>query len=436
MKKIFLLLLLFPLFTYAQLEKVFVETYYVSDSIDATDTDGGYLKPGSTTYRIYVDLVKGSQLKSLYGDANHALKFASTDTFFNHLADGQTFAKEFSKNRYGEGTVALDTWITLGQTTRNSAKTYFGTPKNLDDDGSFIGGVNNDGGSAGITNGLLTSVTCGIPLTTADGMDTITTPPTLWGDYGFLNVSSGDDSTIFGSLVSGIGFTSYNAGLFNAGVGGVNADSNMVLVAQLTTTGQISFELNIEVLDTLGNTIKYVANDSVLLSNEVLSRFLKYPYAPVCGCADPNYLEFLPSRDCDENDSCQTIIAFGCMDTSACNYDANANYHVQSLCCYPGYCNDRDILVVCPQLQSGRLKEKEISVAPNPISDRFYLQINTKQPGTVYYQVVDVYSRIVLVGKTRFGETQHEVNSTKLVKGIYFIKVNGSVSWQGSLIKK
>lgn len=435
MQKIFLLLLLLPLSTHAQLEKVLVETYYVSDSIDATDTNGGYLKPGSVTYRIYVDLVAGSRLISLYGDTNHALKFASTDTFFNNIADGQTFAKEFSKNRYSEGTVALDTWITLGQTTRNGSKTYFGTPKNLDDDGSFIGGANNDGGSAGITTGLLTNTASAIPLTTSDGMDTMSVVPSLWGDYGFLDISSGEDSTIFGSIVSGTSFTSYNAGLLNSGIGGVNTDSNMVLVAQLTTTGTISFEINLVVIDTAGNAINYVANDSILLGNEVLSRYLKYPYSPVCGCADPTYLEYLPNRDCDENDSCKTIIVFGCMDTAACNYNAGANYHVQSLCCYPGYCNDRNLAVVCPQLQNERLQENEMTITPNPANEKLYININSKQPQTVFYEIADAFGRKVLEGRTRYGETTHAVNCSEIIKGVYFIKVTGSISWQSSFIK-
>src|SRR3954471_93608 len=85
--------------SFAQIENVIVETYYVSDSNDATDTTGGYLEPGSTTYRIYVDLAPGNKIRKIYGDANHALKISSTESFFNNKADGQSFGKDFSKNR-------------------------------------------------------------------------------------------------------------------------------------------------------------------------------------------------------------------------------------------------------------------------------------------------------------------------------------------------
>ena len=100
-----------------------MEKYYISDSIDETDTTGSVLPAGSKTYRIYIDLMPGSKIKKIYGDVNHALKISSTATFFNNSVDGQSFAKDFSKNRYLENTVALDTWLTLGQTTKVAAKT-------------------------------------------------------------------------------------------------------------------------------------------------------------------------------------------------------------------------------------------------------------------------------------------------------------------------
>ena len=134
----------------AQIENIIVEKYYISDSNDAMDTTGGALEVGSVTYRIYADLMPGTRLRKIYGDANHAFKISSTEIFFNNKADGQSFGKDFSKNRLEENTVALDTWLTIGQIARVASKTYFGVLKINDDDGSFIGGLNNDGGSSGI----------------------------------------------------------------------------------------------------------------------------------------------------------------------------------------------------------------------------------------------------------------------------------------------
>ncbi|MFM2285044.1 MAG: Secretion system C-terminal sorting domain [Bacteroidota bacterium] len=358
----------------AQIENVIVETYYISNADDATDTTGGGLAEGSKTYRIYLDLQPGVILKKVYGDVNHPLVFTSTENFFNNKVDGQSFGKDFTKNRLTENTVALDSWITLGQTTRVSSKTTFGVLKSNDDDGSFIGGVNSDGGSALISNGLLTNTAAelGIPLTVEDGNDTLTITPEAWADFGFKNILTGEDSTIFGSIVPSNSFESRNAYLTNSGVKGVDPSLNHVLVAQLTTLGEITFKLNIEVEvpgPTGNQLVKLVATDSSLVSGEVYSPFLSYPQQ--CGCADNNYLEYSPAYACNVQDSCKTLLALGCMDPLACNYDPSANFNIQEVCCYIGNCNDLDISVVCPSLLVEDLEqggEATAHIYPNPTS--------------------------------------------------------------------
>jgi hypothetical protein len=428
MKSISILFLLFFLAgllrLHAQIENVTVETYYISDANDATDTTGGYLESRSVTYRIYVDLAPGSMLTKIYGDENHALKFSSTENFFNNKADGQTFAKDFSKVRLGENTVALDSWLTIGQATRNAAKTYFGVLKPQDDDGSFIGGIHNDGGSAAITAGLLNNndPDAGIPLTTSDGLDTMTEIPSNWADYGILD-STGADSTIFGSLKPCHEFISYNAGLQNSGVSGVNPGSNQVLVAQLTTKGILTFELNVEIKDSTGAILKYVANDSAMVTGEILSRNLKYPFEQKCGCPDASYLEYLADRDCDAQDSCRTLIVFGCMDTLACNYNPGANFHLQSLCCYPGYCSDRDISVVCPSVNYRVHGTMKFNLFPNPATDHLTLQAPAGAEG-VRYLIYNAMGKIVAEKNIAAlsSPLDMEINITTLAKGIYVFR--------------
>ena len=107
---------------FAQLERVKVEAYYRSDSLDATDTTGGNLPKGSNTYRVFLGMKPGSVLKKVYGDSHHALRFSSTQPFFNNKADGVTFAQELNKNRYFDNTVALDTWLALGQASTTGTR--------------------------------------------------------------------------------------------------------------------------------------------------------------------------------------------------------------------------------------------------------------------------------------------------------------------------
>lgn len=430
MKNILLLLfaslLFFSTSVKAQLEKVIVETYYVSNDNDSTDITGGFLESGSKTYRVYVDLMPGSKLKRIYGDANHALIIKSTAIFFNNIDRGESFGKDINKNYLDENTVALDTWLTIGQATKIGAMTYFGILKNQDTDGSFIGGINNDGGSAGIGGGLLanTSPEAEIPLTTADGMDTMATIPVSWVDYGIIDAVSQVDSTIFGATKADSQFVSNNAGLQNAGTMGVIPDSNQVLVAQLTTKGDLSFELNIEVEDSTGHITHYVANDNILLADEELNRYLKYPFQQVCGCPDPNYLEYLADRDCDKTDSCKNRIIFGCMDAMACNYDPAANFNIQSLCCYPGLCNDRDISVVCPDLNNGRLNAEQLNLFPNPAEQKVTLKIAVGEKTTTGYLIYDARGKIVAKrNKGLFsGVITEEINVSAFENGLYLLR--------------
>lgn len=425
---------------FSQLEKVIVEKYYISDTNDATDTLGGGLPIGSTTYRIYVDLAPGSVLKKIYGDANHPFSIQSTAPFFNHKSDGQTFAKDYIKNRYLEGTVALDTWLTLGQTTKTQAgKTYVGVLKNQDVDGSFIGGVNNDGGSELISTGLLLNndVNAGIPLTQSDGMDTMVTIPSNWSSFGLLDFSSGNDSTMFGSLQSNLGFVSNDFYLVSSGIKGLIPDSNQILIAQLTTTGELSFNLNIEV-EVLVNgtmqTISYVSSNDTILSGEVFNPYLIYP--TTCGCNNTNYLEYDQNATCLVPGSCITPIVIGCMDTMACNYESNVNVSMPNLCCYPGKCNNRDIAIVCPALRGENF---EFLVYPNPSAADFFLDVYSGMANEeIQVEVfntfgVKVYEHSYSPTSMLIGE-ELELDTDE--KGVYHIKVQIGEQVQTQLLFK
>lgn len=420
-----ILFLLLSFRSYAQIESVIVETYYISDSNDATDTTGGGISEGSTTYRIFVDLKKGSRVKKIYGDQYHPLRISSTDVFFNNKADGKSFGKDFNKNRFQENTVALDTWLTLGQMSQYGSKTYYGVPKEDDRDGSFVGGSFNDGGSASIAGGLLSSTNsaAGIPLTEKDGIDTMIAAATSWASYGIVDLITQNDSSIFGSLVQGNSFVSYDAGLISSsGACGIDREKNIVLLAQLTTRGQLSFELNllVEQSDGVNSTeINYVANADTILEGEKLNPFLKYPF--ICGCTDPNYVEYSERFACNIQDSCLTRYVLGCSDTAACNYDSRVNFNVPQLCCYPGLCADRDLKVLCPEYN------RDLSaffIFPNPAKDRITLRNYASSEVGVSYSIRTL-SGTEKLSNTSLGNQNGwrdwEVDVSGLEKGVYFI---------------
>jgi hypothetical protein len=422
MKRILFILLisLVSIQVQAQLENVIVEKYYVADSTDAADTTNGVLEKGAVTYRIYVDLKSGYKLTKLFGDATHAFRVASDASFFNH-AEGVTFGYEVVKGKLSMNTLPLDTWLTLGETTKKSAKTYGGILKTQDHDVSFIGGPSSD-------EGILTNQdpTAGIPLTTSDGYALMATAPTGWYNYGILDINTNDDSTIFGSLKKGNEFKSNDMTLLNKGVTGIVPDSNQILIAQLTTKGKLSFELNFEVLTPGNKIIKYVSSGRDTVNNDSsnvvkFSSLLTYP--PSCGCMDPHYLEYNKAYVCQEANSCKTLIVCGCTDPLACNYDSNANVNIPALCCYPGFCNDRDINVVCPAINN----TIELNVYPNPADDVLNLQISgNKQDHDIKYTIYDSYGVIKLekIINNFTGISQQQVDISTFTSGLYWVRLS------------
>lgn len=410
----------------AQLENVFVEKYYISNSIDATNTTGGILPEGSVTYRVYIDLAKGSKIMKVYGEPNRPLRFAGSSTFYNHLDDGVSTAYTINKNRLKENLIALDSWITLGQVSRpNAGAALFGVPKQDDTDGSVIGGPNNDGGSTEISGGLIThdDPTAGIAIVEADGLISSSILPTNWFVAGLTDNQTGEDISVFASTTTPI-FESEEFSIQNSGVSGIDENKNLILIAQLTTKGDIEFKINIEIQNADGARVKYVHKDTLIQNNEIYSPLLSYP--ALCGCTDPNYIEYSTNFACPDINKCKTLIKYGCRDSLACNYDPTANFNINSLCCYIGFCNDYDITVVCPDLPARKKYEDDyIFVEPNLTMDFIKLKHNLTINSTT---IVEIYNnslqKVMTFPISNINEETFDVSH--LNSGYYYIVVSGN----------
>ena len=412
----------------AQINGLSVETYYVADVNDITDNTGGRsLSLGAKTYRIYVEIEPGSKLRKIYGDSLHPLFIMSDSVFYNNIdRPSNEFGYEIQASWYEDNpTLALDSWFTLGL----ASKTHKGIMKSKDTDGDIIAGANNLGGTAAIPGGLLVNndPLMGIPLTTDDGLAPNVNVLGTWVDVGFKD-AFGNDTTIFGADSIGTEFKCYGCALQQSmGVVGSSQDSSKILIAQLTTCGELKFEFNLtlEQTDVNGNTvlIDYVATDDTLRPGEVVSPFLSYPLA--CGCIDPRYLEYSGSYTCLEDDSCKTLVVFGCMDTMACNYKPEANYNISSLCCYPGFCNDLDISLVCPTLNLGRFASSNVLVYPNPNNGPLTVELFSEKKQKATMEVYNSLGALVYTDLIFLSEditlSNHDINF--LQDGIYLVRV-------------
>lgn len=392
------------------IENVVVETYYISDANDATPTVGGTLAEGSRTFRVFLDLAEGRSLRAIYGRTGHPLVFNSTALFFNNEDRGKTYGHQVTNGALDENTTALDSWLSL----RAASNARFGVRKSEDADGSNIAGPDN-------SDGFLVNAdpAAGIPLTEADGLVTDTSsaiPPN------FVVIGITPDSA-FGNLTQAAAFISDSTRIAcsTPGVRGITGD-NVLLMAQLTTTGDLTFQLNLEIERADGSVVRYVALDTLLAPDETPNGLLSYP--PQCGCTDPFFLEYDPAAGCDDG-SCLTPIVFGCLDPAACNYDPAANFNIPALCCYgPDSCNGLDPQLVCPGVGvHEELFSADVPVLfPNPVEDMLGIR---GMSGA--FEVIDPAGRIVMSARPGMqADGTRVLHVAALPPGVYCLRAHAA----------
>ena len=216
------------------LEGIVVEKFYISNAADSIDAvNNGAVHPlyvGSTTYRVYANLLPGYKVVNLFGNVEHPLFIETTTAFYNDPNFGFKVYQGTSVNNTKKNTTLIDSYISMG----GVANGQMGVLKTEDTDGS----IGNLQGILANTNPLM-----GLPITGANSADglmpgTPVTPSVL----GISNELDIFDQTV------GSTFTTTNGAISTlGGVEGVTA-SNHVLLGQFTTNGDFSFKLNLQIL--------------------------------------------------------------------------------------------------------------------------------------------------------------------------------------------
>lgn len=237
------------------LDSIVVEKYYVSDLADkAVDATGGTLPVNSVTYRVYVDMKPGYKFQAVYGvdvsptgivsPGDHQLRIATNTLFFNNIDRGAV-TPAFTKTQAATNTVMLDSWVSVG----GACNAQMGVLKTEDN------GVSNAVNSDGVL--LNNNAEAGIPLTTQDGF--LSGTPEAVTQVGISN-----DLLVFDNATTGNLISTYNGSWasLNGSVGPTT--TNRVLVAQITTNGALSFQLNVQLgTPTPGGVENWVANSPV-----------------------------------------------------------------------------------------------------------------------------------------------------------------------------
>jgi hypothetical protein len=256
------------------LDSVIVEKYYISEDNDTTvNSIGGILPVGSVTYRIYVDMAAGYKFEAAYGvdvqpvgqvnPGDHELRISTTTMFFNNEDRGST-TPTFSKAQAAHNTNMIDSWISVGAACTGN----FGVLKSEDN------GVANVVNSDGVLQS--TNPQAGIPLTTQDGL--LTGTPESVTMVGISNDVLAFDAVVNGGT-NGPLFSTYNGSwaALNGAVGPTS--TNRILIAQITTDGQLCFQLNLQLGYGSGGVEHWVANNPV--TGEATHQSLTYCSQPV-----------------------------------------------------------------------------------------------------------------------------------------------------------
>lgn len=221
-------------------ENVLVETYAVTP-----DPNGGP-KP-LITYRIYIDLAPGYTLQMVYGDVHHLLRINTTTDLFNDITNGARYGYQIPADALGHFPLALDSWLTIGAASDH----HIAVPKDLDPDGSILECP--PYAQVDPLRQETSGTTASTPICIVDGLRADTVKREVV-DFKF--------STSYLDRIRGSELSSNNgAWAVLGGVAGATPE-NMVLIAQLTTTGELSFELNLQLGDPDHIPVKYVAHDA------------------------------------------------------------------------------------------------------------------------------------------------------------------------------
>lgn len=212
------------------LEDVLVETYQVREQ------PGG--QAPLITYRIFLDLAPDHRLQVVYGDEAHALRIETSPQFENSTDGSVVYGDRVTFKPTDHEVMSADSWLTIGMV----GSKHIGVPRALDPDGSMLECPS----FSPVDQQRLD------PLCIADGLVPADNPVEVinWRlDKGYLG-------EVRGKVI-------YSNDAAWAALGGMMGATpeNMVLVAQITTSGPLHFVLNVQIGTPDGKVVKVVASN-------------------------------------------------------------------------------------------------------------------------------------------------------------------------------
>lgn len=217
------------------IDSVFTEVYHVQQDT----VPGG---PPLVTYRIFIDLAPGYELQMIYGDAVNQLKVSTTTEFFNDATNGVKYGGGINEAKLNTYPLALDSWLTINAVGEH----YVAVPRAWDTDGSVLTCPPYKGYD-------VTRTANERPLCATDGLLAVDSVPAVVD----FRLQPGYLGTIRGSVLH----TMDGAWAVLGGTKGVT-DRNVCLVAQISTTGALSYKLNVQLRGPDRHVVRYVSTEA------------------------------------------------------------------------------------------------------------------------------------------------------------------------------
>ncbi len=345
------------------LESIIVEKFYQSNAADSANANlNGATTPlevGSVTYRVYADLLPSYKFLALYGNQAHQLKIASTKDFYNDPNNGVKYFTGTSVNNIKKNTTMIDSYLTVG----GVATGKMGVLKVEDTDGSV-----------GNTQSILANTLggdFGLPINGTNAVDGMINGTPIAVN---LLLNPGENIDLF-DQVPGKSFISNNSAVSALGGAKGPTAANKILLGQFTTKGDFSFELNLQIIDTLTSIEeRYVANNPTLV--------------------------VVPNSPSIQEQTISTLTGLFLAPTPTPSSAGIANTEIQ---------------------------RTSVSIYPNPVKDVFSINIeNAKEFGSNFYTIQDITGTTVSTHKLEVSSKDYtkKVDVSSLPTGVYFVTVS------------
>ncbi|MFT6679160.1 MAG: hypothetical protein ACJAZG_001833, partial [Granulosicoccus sp.] len=156
-----------------------------------------------------------------------------------------------------------------------------------------------------------------------------------------------------------------------------------------------------------------------------------------CDDNNPNTIEDVVNDDC----ICEgEELVLGCMDTAACNFDADANMDDGSCINIGDACDDNDPETEGDVINNDCICEGTVGIVdlsdnesaliiyPNPVQNELFLNFQLKEAGQLTFEIFDVLGNQVksTVKKLNSGEVTHSLNTESFAAGMYFLRISNS----------